>query len=97
VQSVPSRNEATNFPSHPSINFNHEPDGTVGLVLGEGIAVIRSNGDVSPVNKRRPDVNVLVTLVDWGYSGVVSDLLVSVNGVDVELVVVNADLVVGVP
>lgn len=79
-----------------SVNLDEEHHCSIGLVLGEGDAVERSHRDVDAGDERRPDVDVLVALVNGGYGGVVGDLLALVGGVGVELVVVDAELVVWV-
>lgn len=84
------------FESHPSIDLESEADRSGRLVLAEGGAVVGRHGDVNTGDKRRPDVDVLVALVNRRNGGVIGDLLAAVGGEDVELVVVDADLVVGV-
>ncbi|CAH9068431.1 unnamed protein product [Cuscuta epithymum] len=86
---------------HPPLNSPYNPDGeqdgAVSPVQGQRVAVEGRNGDVAAVNKRRPNVDALVALVDRRDVGVESDLLVVVRGVGPEPVVVNADVAVGVP
>lgn len=93
---VPAGDEAANFPSHASVHLDHESDGTVGLVLRQGGAVVRSHRDVGAVNKGRPNVGVFVALVDGLDGGEVGDLLAVIDGVGVEIVVVDADFAIRV-
>ncbi|KAA8518468.1 hypothetical protein F0562_015942 [Nyssa sinensis] len=97
VDTVLASCEASNFPSHPSIDLDYQHDGTGGLVLAEGDAVVRRHRHVRSGDEWRPNVDVFVALVSRWYGGVVCDLLVAVASVDVEFVVVDADLVVRVP
>lgn len=93
---VAAGDEGADLPLNAAVNFDGHFDAAVSLVLGEGEAVVGGDGDVVAVDKRRPDVDVFVALVDGVDDGVVGDLLVVVGAVDVELVVVDADLGVGV-
>nr|GMC88790.1 hypothetical protein F511_29086 [Ipomoea batatas] len=94
---ITSGNNRPNFPPNTTANFNGEPDGAGGLVFFELGAVKGRNGDVIAVKKRRPEVNVLVALIDGGDDGVIGDLLVAIGGEDVEVVVVNSDPGIRVP
>lgn len=96
MKMITSGDKGANFPSDPSINLDHQLDGTVSLVLGEGLAVKRSYGDVSPRYEGGPSVDGLVALVDRRNSGEVSDLLAPVGSVNVEFVVVNTNFVIRV-
>lgn len=93
---IASRNNGPNFPSHPSIDLNHQQYGPTLLVLTKCHAVVRGHRNINSGNKRRPYVNVLVALVCGWYGGVVGDLLVAVGGVSVELIVIYTDFGVGV-
>lgn len=96
VEVVAAGDEGADLPLNAAVNLNGHFDAAVSLVLGEGEAVVGGDGDVVAVDKRGPDVDVFVALVDGVDDGVVGDLLVVVGAVDVELVVVDADLGVGV-
>ncbi|PON97416.1 hypothetical protein TorRG33x02_068830 [Trema orientale] len=93
---VTARDEGAHLPTHPAVDIEVEEDGAVTLVLGQREGVERGDGDEVAVNKRRPDVDVLVALVGGRDSGAVGDLLVVVDREDVEPVVVDPDLVVRV-
>ncbi|CAH9117784.1 unnamed protein product [Cuscuta europaea] len=86
---------------HPPLNSPYNPDGeqdgAVSPIQGKRVAVEGRNGDVVAVNKRRPNIDLLMTLVDRRDIGVESDLLAVVRSVGLEPVVVNADVAVGVP
>lgn len=96
IEVVVTGDKGTDLPSNLAVNLNDDEDVTVSLVLAESNEVIRSDGDVSAVNERGPDVNVLVTLIGGRDGGSVSDLLAPVSDVSVETVVVDSDLVVWV-
>ena len=87
---------ATYLPPEPTVDLDVEEEESVGLVLGEGVAEIRGDGDEGAGEVRRPDVDVLMALVEAGDAVRRSDLLVLVGGVDVQTVVVDADAIVGV-
>ena len=93
---VTPRDKRSDLPFDAAVNFNGELDGAVGLVLGEGEAVVGGDRDVVAVEKGGPDVDVLVALVDGRDDGVVGNLLAVVGGEGVEFVVVDADAGVGV-
>lgn len=96
VEVIATGNEGADFPPNAAVDLNNKVDGAGGLVLGEGDAVVGGDGDVGAVEERGPDVDVLVALVDGRDGGVVGDLLAAVGGVDVHVVVVDADARVGV-
>lgn len=87
---------AADLPPEAAVDLDEEVDESVGLVLGEGVAEVRGDGDEGAGEVRRPDVDVLVALVDAREAVGGGDLLVLVGGVDVEAVVVDADAVVRV-
>lgn len=93
---VTAGDEGADFPPDSAVGLERDHDDAVSLVLHKGDGVKRRDGDLVAVDKRRPDVDVLVALVGLRDSGPVRDLLVVVNGEDVEAVVVDSDLVVGV-
>lgn len=97
VEMVTTGDEGTDFPTNPTIDLDIDKDRTGGLVLLQCLGVVGSDRDVGSVDERRPDVDLLVALVCRRYGCTVRDLLVPVGGVDVEPVVVDADLVVRVP
>lgn len=96
IEMVMARNESTNLPPNPAVNLNDDKDVTVILVLAQPQEVIRSNRNIGSVNKRRPNINLLVTLVRRRNSGTVRYLLATVGNVGVEAIVVYSDFVVGV-
>ncbi|CAH9079906.1 unnamed protein product [Cuscuta europaea] len=96
MEVVPPRDDSPDSPLDAAVNLDGDRDGADILVLTEIGAVERRDGDVVPGNKRRPEVRVLVALVNGRDDGVVGDLLVMVGGVDVEVVVVDSDAAVGV-
>ncbi|RAL44640.1 hypothetical protein DM860_003399 [Cuscuta australis] len=91
VEVVPPGHKGPHPPLHAAVDLDGDPDGAGVLVLAEVRADKRRNRDVVPVEKRRPEVRVLVALVYRLDGGVIRDLLVVVGGVDVELVVVYPD------
>lgn len=96
VEMITAGDEGANLPPHAAVDLDDQVDGAAGLVLGEGDAVVRSHRDGVAVDEGRPDVVILVALVDGGDDGVIGDLLVVVGGVDVHPVVVDADAGIGV-
>nr|GMD86721.1 hypothetical protein F511_29086 [Ipomoea batatas] len=96
VEVVTAGGEGPDSPLNAAVKFNGDPNGAGVLVLTEVGAVKRRNGDVIAVDKRGPEVSVLVALVYRRDNGVIGDLLVVVGGEGVELVVVDADAAVGV-
>lgn len=93
---VTARDEGADLPTDPTVNLDGDEDVAVGLILREADEVKGSNRDVSSVNKRRPNVELLVSLIRRRYGGSVSDLLAPVSDVGVESVVVDSDVVVWV-
>ncbi|KZV15914.1 hypothetical protein F511_29086 [Dorcoceras hygrometricum] len=94
---IPTRRNRPDFPFQAAFNFDRHLDGgAVALHLGECDSVVRRDRDVAAVDERRPYVDVLVALVDRRDDGVEGDLLVAVGGVNVQLIVVDADSGVGV-
>ncbi|KAK8496811.1 hypothetical protein V6N13_126155 [Hibiscus sabdariffa] len=89
--------EGSNFPSHPSINLDHQENRPGCLFGSQAGGEFRGDGHRVAVDEGRPDVDLFVTLVGWREGCPKGDLLVIVSGVNVESVVVNADSVVGVP
>lgn len=96
IQMVLAGNEGPDLPPDPAVNLDQQKNRAGILVLHESYGVVRSDGDVGAVDERRPDVDVLVALVHRGYESREGDLLATVCRIDVELVVVDADLVVRV-
>lgn len=93
---ISAGDEGPDFPSDPSVDLDQELHGPTGLVLAERDGVVRCDGYLVAVYEGGPDVDVLVALVGGGDGGAEGDLLAPVGGVDVEPVVVDADLIVGV-
>lgn len=93
---VPTADEGRDLPPYASIDLDEDADRSSGLVLAEGEGVVRRDGDVTAVYDRRPDVGILVALVVRRDPRTKGDLLVPVDGVDVEAVVVDAEVFVGV-
>lgn len=94
---VPAGYEAPDLPSNPSVDLDHDHNVTIGLVLAQGRRIVRRDWDRVPVDEGRPHVDVLVPLVRSRDSSPLGNLLVPVGGIDFQPVVVDADLVVGVP
>lgn len=93
---VTARAEGTNLPPNPAVNLNDDKDVTVILVLAQSYEVVRSNRDIGSINKRRPNINLLVTLVRGRNSGSVRYLLATVGDVGVEAIVVDSYFVIRV-
>jgi len=93
---VPPCNKSPNFPSHPSISFDQQHHGPGALILCERFGVIGRDRNAVAVDVRGPNVDVFVALIGGWDLRTECDLLVAVNGIDIELVVVDADLVVWV-
>ncbi|CAA3021756.1 Hypothetical predicted protein [Olea europaea subsp. europaea] len=83
--------EGPNSPFNTSIDLDDQLNGSVGFVQAEGNAIVWCHGYTISINERRPDVEVLVSLVYRWNGSVVGDLQVVVGGVDVHFLVVNAD------
>lgn len=96
VKMVMAGGESPHLPLDTAVELDQHHHHAVFQRHREFGAVIRGHRDVDPVDKRRPDVDVLVALVDRRDGGEVSDLLVVVGGVDVHPVIVNADFRVGI-
>lgn len=94
---VTTGDKRTDFPTNPTVDLDDQKDRTGGLVLAQCDGVEGSDRDVGAVDERRPDVDLLMALVGRRYGRTERDLLVPVGWVDVEPVVVDSDLVVGVP
>lgn len=97
VDVVTAGNEGPDFPSHASVNFDDDEDVAVGLILTQGDEVEGSHGHVCTVDEWRPDVDLVVTLIRGRDRCAVGNLLVLVADVGVKTVVVDPDLVVGIP
>ncbi|TYK04331.1 hypothetical protein E5676_scaffold21333G00010 [Cucumis melo var. makuwa] len=93
---VPAGDEGTDLESDATVEFNGQLDCTNGLILIKGGAVVGGDRNGVTDEEGRPDVEIVVALVGRLNAGTESDLLVTVNGVDVEAVVIDSDLVVGV-
>ncbi|CAN6577301.1 unnamed protein product [Malus baccata var. baccata] len=93
---VPTGYEGTDLKPGPAVYLDEQKNRPGILVLPESDGVVRSDGDLGAVDKRRPDVDVLVALVHRRDERRERDLLRTVRGVDVKLVVVDAELVVRV-
>lgn len=97
VQMVFTGDEGGEFPPHASVDLDKHADSSGGLVLTQGEGVVRSDGDLRSVHERRPHVDVLMTLVRRRNPRTKRDLLIPVDDVDVQFVIVDADLAVWVP
>lgn len=91
---VVTGDEGTDLESDATVEFNRQQDGAGGLILIQRSAVVRRDRNDVSDEKRRPDILIVVALVGRLNDGTESDLLVPVDGVDVEAVVVDSDLVV---
>lgn len=96
VELVPPSYEASDLPSNLAVNFDqdHQCSGVPVLIqrrTDEGRDRHGGAGD-----ERGPYVDVLMALVEARDDGPESDLLVSVDGIDVEFVVVDSDSAVWV-
>ena len=96
VQMVPTGDEGADLPPDPAVHLDEQKNRPGILVLPQSDGVVRSDGDVGAVDERRPDVDVLVALVYRRDERRERDLLRTVGRVDVEPVIVDADLVVRV-
>lgn len=96
IQPVLAGDKRPHLPPNPAVDPDIDEHRSGDLVLVERHADVRSHRDGVAVEKGRPDGDVLVTLVSGRKEGGEGDLLVVVGGVDVDLVVVNADSGVGV-
>ncbi|KAK8475530.1 hypothetical protein V6N11_028175 [Hibiscus sabdariffa] len=100
LNSIISDDKAVTFASEGKIsrasNVKME-DGAGGLFGAQSQGKVGRDRDHVAVNERRPNVDLLVTLVSGRECSAGCDLLVPVCGVDVEPVIVDADSVVGVP
>lgn len=96
VEMVPARDKSPDLPPHPAVHLQQQKNRPGILVLVQRQGIERRDGDFGAVDERRPDVDVLVTLVHRWDECDEGDLLVTVCRVDVEPVIVDADLVVGV-
>lgn len=93
---VAAGDEGADLESDATGEFDRQEDGADGLVLVESGAVVGRDRDVVADEEGRPDVEVVVALVGRLNDGTESDLLVAVDGEDVEGVVEDSDLVVRV-
>ena len=96
VEVVATGDEGADLPTNPSVGSDGDEDITVTLVLAEAEEIERRDGDVGTINKRRPNIDLIVALVGRRDGGSVRDLLAPVDHVDFEAVVVNTDVVVRV-
>ncbi|CAL5352544.1 unnamed protein product [Camellia sinensis] len=96
IQMVLPGDESPYFKSHPSIHPDIDQHRSRHLILGERLRQERRHRDGVSVQKRRPNVLVLVALIGRGEESGESDLLASIACVDIELVVVDSDSIVGV-
>ncbi|KZV43207.1 hypothetical protein F511_39939 [Dorcoceras hygrometricum] len=96
VKMVTAGGERTDLPFHAAVKLDYHRDGAVIQRHREVGPVVRRHRDVGPVDKRRPNVDILVALVDRRDGGEVGDLLAVVGGVDVHPIIVDADFGVGV-
>ncbi|KAJ4705382.1 hypothetical protein OWV82_022168, partial [Melia azedarach] len=96
VQMILPRNESPDFPSHPSINLEHQRYNPTGLILGQRNSIVRRHRHRVSVHIRRPDVYFLVALISSRQRSAVGDLLVTISSIEVELIVVDADFVIRV-
>ena len=94
---VAAGDEGADLESDATVDFDGQQDGADGLVLVESGAVVGRDRNGVTDDERRPDVDVVVALIVRLNDGTESDLLVPVDGVDIEAVVVDSDLVVRVP
>ena len=97
VEMVAAGDERADFESDVAVEFDRQDDGAEGLVLVESGAVVRRDRNVVADEERRPDVEFVFVLEGRLDDGTESDLLVPVDGEDVEAVVVDSDVVVRVP
>ncbi|CAK9180592.1 unnamed protein product [Ilex paraguariensis] len=93
---VTSGCDAPNFESDPSINLDQQSNAPTSLFLAQRRTVVRSNWNHIPINEGRPNVSILVTLINGLYADSISDLLAAISGVDGESVVVNSDIIIRV-
>lgn len=93
---VPAGDKRSDLPPHAAVNFNGDQNGAGGLILAERGGIVRRDRYGSSVNKRRPNVDLVVALISRRNLRPERDLLIVVGGVGIEFVVINADFVVGI-
>ncbi|KAK4441322.1 hypothetical protein Salat_0467100 [Sesamum alatum] len=96
VQMILPGDERPDFPPDSAVNSDVNHHRPRHLILVQGDGKVRRHRDGVAVQKGRPDGDVFVALIGGGELRREGDLLAVVGGVDVELVVVNTDSVVGV-
>lgn len=96
MELVPAGYDVPDLPPDPSFDFNQQQQSSGVPVLIQRRTDERSHWHGGAGDKRRPNVDVLVALVEARDDGPESDLLVPVDGVDAEVVVVDSDAAVGV-
>jgi len=96
VEVVTAGDEGADLPADPAVGFDVDEDCTLSPVLAEAEEVEGRDGDVSAVDKRRPNINLFVALIGGRDGGAVGDLLAPVSDVGFEAVVVDSDVVVRV-
>lgn len=95
IDVISTRNPSTHLPSKPSNNLDVEQERPGGQILIQGNGQV-GNHWLGADQEGRPVVDTLVILVGGRQICELGDLLATVGGVDVELVVVDTDLVIGV-
>lgn len=93
---ITSRNKGANFPSDPSIDFDRHLNASTSLVCAQWFANKRSYWNASTWYKWWPNIHALVPLIGRRYVSVVSDLLATIGGINIEFVIVYAYIVVGI-
>ncbi|GLT47698.1 hypothetical protein SLA2020_213710 [Shorea laevis] len=96
MQMVPAGGNGPDLPPHEPISLDQQRHAAGVLFLIQQDGVVGSDGYGGAADKRRPDIGFVLALVHRRDSSTEGNLLVVVGGVNVELVVVDADLVVGV-
>lgn len=96
MELVAAGDDVSDLPADPAVNFDEQRQGSGVAVLIQRRTDERRDGDGGAGDEGGPDIDVLVALVESGDDGAESDLLVPVDGVDVELVVVDSDPAIGV-
>lgn len=96
IQPVLAGDKRPHLPPDPAVDPDIHQHRSGDLVLVERHADVRRHRDGVSVQKRRPNGDVFVALVCGREESREGDLLVVVGGVDIDLVVVNADSAVGV-
>ena len=96
VELVPTTDKVSNFPTDPPLNFDKQRQRSDVTILIQRRADEGRNRDGGAGDERGPYANFLMALVKPRDESVESDLLVPVNGGDVEVFVVDSDAAVGV-